>query len=78
VDAEKNRSKQVVGNRKQSARKGLFAQFQSPKLSDMDSIGMHQNPWNRQAQMENEEPQPQVVEAFGLRTTNWEPVRSSL
>ena len=73
-----NRSKQVISNRKQSAGKGLFDQFQSPELSILDSIGMHQTRWNRQDQMENEEPQPQVVEAFGLRTTNWEPVRSSL
>lgn len=29
-------------------------------------------------QTENEEPQPQVVVAFGFRMTNWEPSRPSV
>ena len=32
----------------------------------------------RHSQAENEDPQPQVVLAFGLRMTNWAPCKSSL
>ena len=34
-------------------------------------------PRRRLTQMEKELPQPQVVEALGLVTTNWAPARSS-
>ena len=39
--------------------------------------GGRARPPGRDAQIENERPQPQVVLALGFRTTNWEPCRSS-
>jgi len=44
-------------------------------LPGLAGAGRPRRPGN---QTENEDPQPQVVEALGLRMTNWEPDRSSL